>query len=296
MLPLCSRVLLSHPFSPMSLMALREQLNMLVNSMYIEGLLDQQFQQLQMLQDASSPGFVAEVINLFCEDAERILTELTKDQAVVDFQKVDAYVHQLKGSSSSVGAQNVKLACIQFRQFCEENNKDGCLNALNVVKHHYYLLRNKFDTMLQVIFNLFKLLYFWIYLFGINLLGMLSRGLIRGRLLRNRTEQDSSGRSSIGKRTWSGRVDKTECCCPVRQYASIRTGRGSHRGVKTPTRTRERSRFSWLQEAALPPFSSSVLLRLGGRSHRPLPGRHCASGGGGDIDTRRLPSYTTPFH
>ncbi|URE25351.1 histidine-containing phosphotransfer protein [Musa troglodytarum] len=151
MLPLCSRVLLSHPFSPMSLMALREQLNMLVNSMYIEGLLDQQFQQLQMLQDASSPGFVAEVINLFCEDAERILTELTKlvDQAVVDFQKVDAYVHQLKGSSSSVGAQNVKLACIQFRQFCEENNKDGCLNALNVVKHHYYLLRNKFDTMLQ---------------------------------------------------------------------------------------------------------------------------------------------------
>ncbi|CAL9037688.1 unnamed protein product [Musa banksii] len=150
--PLCSRVLLSHPFSPMSLMALREQLNMLVNSMYIEGLLDQQFQQLQMLQDASSPGFVAEVITLFCEDAERILTELTKlvDQAVVEFQKVDAYVHQLKGSSSSVGAQNVKLACIQFRQFCEENNKDGCLNALNVVKHHYYLLRNKFDTMLQL--------------------------------------------------------------------------------------------------------------------------------------------------
>ncbi|RZR77850.1 hypothetical protein BHM03_00003052 [Ensete ventricosum] len=111
-----------------------------------------------MLQDASSPGFVAEVITLFCEDAERILTELTKlvDQAVVDFQKVDAYVHQLKGSSSSVGAQNVKLACIQFRQFCEENNKVGCLNALNVVKHHYYLLRNKFDTMLQVILNPFE--------------------------------------------------------------------------------------------------------------------------------------------
>ncbi|URD90426.1 histidine-containing phosphotransfer protein [Musa troglodytarum] len=111
----------------MPLMALRERLNVLVNSMFLEGLLDQQFRQLQMLQDASSPGFVAEVITLFCEDSERMLTELTKllDQAVVDYQKVDAYVHQLKGSSSSVGAQNVKLACIQFKQFCEENNKEG---------------------------------------------------------------------------------------------------------------------------------------------------------------------------
>ncbi|URD90427.1 histidine-containing phosphotransfer protein [Musa troglodytarum] len=123
----------------MPLMALRERLNVLVNSMFLEGLLDQQFRQLQMLQDASSPGFVAEVITLFCEDSERMLTELTKllDQAVVDYQKVDAYVHQLKGSSSRclyfffapffyVGAQNVKLACIQFKQFCEENNKEGC--------------------------------------------------------------------------------------------------------------------------------------------------------------------------
>ncbi|CAL9065692.1 histidine-containing phosphotransfer protein 2-like isoform X1 [Musa acuminata AAA Group] len=136
----------------MSLMALREQLNVLVNSMFLEGLLDQQFRQLQMLQDASSPGFVAEVITLFCEDSERMLTELTKllDQAVVDYQKVDAYVHQLKGSSSSVGAQNVKLACIQFKQFCEENNKEGCLSALNMVKHQYYSLRSKFDTMLQL--------------------------------------------------------------------------------------------------------------------------------------------------
>ncbi|CAL9070050.1 unnamed protein product [Musa banksii] len=136
----------------MSLMALREQLNGLVNSMFLEGLLDDQFEQLQMLQDESSPGFIAELITLFCGDSERILAELTKllDQAVVDYQKVDAFVHQLKGSSSSVGAQHVKLACVQFRQFCEEHNKEGCLCALNVVKHEYYLLRGKFDTMLQL--------------------------------------------------------------------------------------------------------------------------------------------------
>ncbi|XP_058087262.1 histidine-containing phosphotransfer protein 2-like isoform X2 [Magnolia sinica] len=111
----------------MSSAALKEQLHGLVNSMFREGLLDEQFTQLQMLQDANNPGFVAEVVALFCEDSERILAELTKylDQAVVDYQKVDAYVHQLKGSSSSVGAHHVKLACIEFRQFCEDNNRDG---------------------------------------------------------------------------------------------------------------------------------------------------------------------------
>eukprot|EP00262_Sarcandra_glabra_P017660 TRINITY_DN6128_c0_g1_i2.p1 TRINITY_DN6128_c0_g1~~TRINITY_DN6128_c0_g1_i2.p1 ORF type:complete len:150 (+),score=29.28 TRINITY_DN6128_c0_g1_i2:299-748(+) len=132
--------------------ALKEQLNALVNSMLQEGLLDDQFTQLQMLQDESNPGFVAEVIALFCEDSERILAELnvSMEQPVVDFHKVDAYVHQLKGSSSSVGAQRIKLACTDFRQFCEDNEREGCLRALHVVKHEYYLLRSKFETMVQL--------------------------------------------------------------------------------------------------------------------------------------------------
>ncbi|XP_077235838.1 histidine-containing phosphotransfer protein 2-like [Tasmannia lanceolata] len=136
----------------MASMALKEQLSGLVNSMFREGLLDEQFTQLQMLQDANNPDFVAEVISLFCDDSERILAELTKslDQAVVDYQKVDAYVHQLKGSSSSVGAQHIKLACIEFRHFCEENDREGCLQALHVIKHEYFNLRSKFETMVQL--------------------------------------------------------------------------------------------------------------------------------------------------
>lgn len=39
--------------------------------------MDEQFQQLQMLQeDGGTPGFVAEVVTLFCDDAERIISEL----------------------------------------------------------------------------------------------------------------------------------------------------------------------------------------------------------------------------
>ena len=109
--------------------------------------MDDQFQQLQMLQeDGGTPGFVAEVVTLFCDDADRIISELAallyalffpdypilyccccrfltsalcrqtgsidlplpcsgiciacREQPIVDFDKVDAYVHQLKGSSA----------------------------------------------------------------------------------------------------------------------------------------------------------------------------------------------------
>jgi histidine-containing phosphotransfer protein len=40
--------------------------------------LDQQFTQLQQLQDESNPEFVSEVVTLFFEDSERLLEELTE--------------------------------------------------------------------------------------------------------------------------------------------------------------------------------------------------------------------------
>ena len=41
----------------------------------MKGFLDAQFQQL--LQDESNPDFVAEVVSLFFEDSERLLSDLT---------------------------------------------------------------------------------------------------------------------------------------------------------------------------------------------------------------------------
>ncbi|KAG2641930.1 histidine-containing phosphotransfer protein 2-like [Panicum virgatum] len=137
----------------MAAAALREQLNALLSSMFASGLVDEQFQQLQMLQDdGGTPGFVAEVVTLFCDDADRIISELTAllEQPVVDFDKVDAYVHQLKGSSASVGAQKVKFTCTQFRQLCQDKNRDGCIVALAVVRNEFNDLRTKFQTMLQL--------------------------------------------------------------------------------------------------------------------------------------------------
>ncbi|KAJ4977532.1 hypothetical protein NE237_002638 [Protea cynaroides] len=105
----------------------RQMLKSFVQSLYDEGMLDLQFAQLQALQDASNPSFVADVIKLFCQDTEKIIMELNKylSERVVDFQGMDSYVHQLKGSSSSIGAQLIKTACNEFRQACDSNCRKG---------------------------------------------------------------------------------------------------------------------------------------------------------------------------
>ncbi|KAL0005785.1 hypothetical protein SO802_013346 [Lithocarpus litseifolius] len=121
-------------------------------SLFHEGFLNDQFNQLQQLQDESNPDFVVEVVSLFFEDSERLLNELAKalEQQAVDYKKVDAHVHQLKGSSSSIGAQRVQGVCIPFRNFCEEQNIEGCLKCLQQVKHEYSLVKNKLETLFKL--------------------------------------------------------------------------------------------------------------------------------------------------
>ncbi|XP_042471279.1 histidine-containing phosphotransfer protein 1-like isoform X1 [Zingiber officinale] len=118
------------------------------STLFNEGYLDSQFTQLQQLQDESNPEFVLEVVTLFFEDSEKLLDELTRtlDQKTVDFKKVDAHVHQLKGSSASIGAQRVKNVCVAFRNFCEEMNREGCLRCLRQVKNEYFLVKSKLKT------------------------------------------------------------------------------------------------------------------------------------------------------
>ncbi|KAL5541758.1 hypothetical protein UlMin_009468 [Ulmus minor] len=121
-------------------------------SLFLEGSLDAQFLQLQQLQDESNPDFVVEVVSLFFEDSEKLLNDLTRtlDQPSADFKLVDAHVHQLKGSSSSIGAQRVKNACIAFRNFCEEQNTEACLRCLQQVKQEYYLVKNKLENLFRL--------------------------------------------------------------------------------------------------------------------------------------------------
>ncbi|CAN1200640.1 Histidine-containing phosphotransfer protein 1 [Linum perenne] len=136
----------------MALPFLKAQLSNLVQYMFDQGMLDSQFTQIQALQDETNPTFVAEVISAFCNDAERIIIELNKSLSHqnVDFSKVDAFLHQLKGSSSSIGAHRLKCACVDLRQASNDKNKAGSLQALHIVTREYCLVRENFETFLMI--------------------------------------------------------------------------------------------------------------------------------------------------
>ncbi|EPS58768.1 hypothetical protein M569_16045 [Genlisea aurea] len=114
--------------------------------LFREGFLDDQFLQLQKLQDETNPDFAFQVISIFFDESEKLFDNLSiaLQQPVVDFKRVDSHVHQFKGSSSSIGAQRVKNLCDPFRKLCEDKNVEGCLQQM---KHEYYLVKNKLETL-----------------------------------------------------------------------------------------------------------------------------------------------------
>ncbi|CAL5208958.1 unnamed protein product [Lathyrus oleraceus] len=121
-------------------------------AMFQQGFLDDQFSQLQKLQDDSSPDFVYEVITLFFADSDKLLNNMSHElaQVPVNFKQIDAHAHQQKGSSASVGAARVTSICATFRSFCEAQNLEGCRRCLQQLQHEYKLLK----THLHYLFKL----------------------------------------------------------------------------------------------------------------------------------------------
>lgn len=117
-----------------------------------EGTLDSQYLQLLQLQDESNPTFVSEVVTLFFEDTEELLAKLgvAIAQPTVDFKKIDDHVHQLKGSSSSIGALRVKNACVAFRNYCEQQSSDGCSRCLQQVQQEFYGVKEKLSYLFSL--------------------------------------------------------------------------------------------------------------------------------------------------
>ncbi|XP_010909891.2 uncharacterized protein [Elaeis guineensis] len=107
---------------------LEADMNRLMALLFHQGVLDEQFMQLQQLQDESSPNFVSEVISIYFRESEKLLKNLRSllaDRECTDYRKIGIHLNQLMGSSSSVGAKRVRTVCLAFRAASEHNNWSG---------------------------------------------------------------------------------------------------------------------------------------------------------------------------
>ncbi|KAI9397401.1 hypothetical protein POPTR_003G032400v4 [Populus trichocarpa] len=132
---------------------LRADMNRLLAMLFHQGVLDEQFLQLQQLEDESSPNFVSEVVNIYFHESEKLLRNLRgllMDREFSDYKKMGTHLNQLIGSSSSIGAKRVRNVCVSFRAASEQNSRAGCLRALELLEHEYCYLKNKLHELFHM--------------------------------------------------------------------------------------------------------------------------------------------------
>ncbi|KAF2323473.1 hypothetical protein GH714_035646 [Hevea brasiliensis] len=89
------------------------------------GFLDEQFLQLEELQDDANPNFVEEVVTLYYRDSARLILNIEQalERNPLDFNKLDILMHQFKGSSSS-GTERGKVVPEERREHRHSSHSD----------------------------------------------------------------------------------------------------------------------------------------------------------------------------
>ncbi|KAK7831696.1 histidine-containing phosphotransfer protein 6 [Quercus suber] len=72
------------------------------------------------------------------------------DKEFSDYKKIGIHLNQFMGSSSSIGAKRVRNVCVAFRAASEQNNRAGCLRALELLEHEYCYLKNKLHELFHI--------------------------------------------------------------------------------------------------------------------------------------------------
>jgi len=70
---------------------------------------------LRALQTGGSPGFLAELIDLFLTEADGHLLKLRESLAAKDARTFERSAHTLKGSSGNLGAQAMSRMCADLQ-------------------------------------------------------------------------------------------------------------------------------------------------------------------------------------
>ncbi|GLT49015.1 hypothetical protein SLA2020_226010 [Shorea laevis] len=130
----------------------RRQLAVMRQSLFDQEYLDEQFIQLEELQDDANPNFVEEVVTLYYRDSARLILSIEQalEKKPLDFSKLDGYMHQFKGSSSSIGAKKVKAESTLFREYCRVGNAEGCIRTFQQLKKEYTTLKKKLEAYFQL--------------------------------------------------------------------------------------------------------------------------------------------------
>ncbi|XP_031384612.1 histidine-containing phosphotransfer protein 2-like isoform X3 [Punica granatum] len=93
-----------------------------VQSLFDEGIVNDQFSQVLTLKTEDEPDSVLKLINAYLNDAEAILSEFPENMDIPDsdFKRLAAQARKISEISLCIGAEHMKLACSDLIQACDE--------------------------------------------------------------------------------------------------------------------------------------------------------------------------------
>ncbi|XP_044464805.1 pseudo histidine-containing phosphotransfer protein 5-like [Mangifera indica] len=132
---------------------LKQQIVAMRQSFFDEEILDNHFIQLEQLGSEENPNFAKEVVTVFLNDSMNNLAIIEDEmkKSPVDHLTVDRYLHQLKGSSASIGANKIKIAVNKARDACREGDIEGSRASLQVLRREVESFKAKLETYYQLV-------------------------------------------------------------------------------------------------------------------------------------------------
>ncbi|CAB4288378.1 unnamed protein product [Prunus armeniaca] len=132
---------------------LRQQVASMRQSLFDEEILDKQFMQMEQLEDVDNPNFAEEVMTLYIRDSTKLIAtvEQALERTPYDVNKLDKSLHQLKGSSASVGANKVWSETNQMRESIKAGDLERTKAQLQLIKLAHETLRGKVEPYFHLV-------------------------------------------------------------------------------------------------------------------------------------------------
>ncbi|KAH7511492.1 pseudo histidine-containing phosphotransfer protein 5 isoform X1 [Ziziphus jujuba] len=133
---------------------MRQQIASMRQSLFDEEILDNHYLQLEQLEDRDNPNFAEEVMTLYCRDSTKIIASLhqiLEKPGPMDVNKLDKFLHQLKGSSASVGANKIRNEVNLMREYVKEENIEKTKSAFQELQIQHDILRAKIEPYFQLL-------------------------------------------------------------------------------------------------------------------------------------------------
>ncbi|KAL9403146.1 hypothetical protein Peur_000118 [Populus x canadensis] len=128
---------------------LRQQLSIMRQSLFDEGLLDQgQVSYLETLENEDDPDFIENVFTMFLRDSSRYIASIEKalETTPVDRLVMERMMYRLKGSSASIGASKINDENNKLRKLFHEGDLESGKAALQKLKAEHVNFKQKLSV------------------------------------------------------------------------------------------------------------------------------------------------------